>query len=216
MAKKRKTARRRKNPSKAVSVSRTKKRSFRRRKNPFSMKGGLSEMITDVAAGAVGFAASDFLLDKIGMKYTPAIGEEENLQYVGKGKWKEKSSNTEYTTEALIKAGRLSKKVFTNAGIPLVVGFAAHSLAKGKYARYIKAFAIGSMINGVIEAVEAIRKAASKKDIDPVLNGLGQGSSQYDQLALEAQKRAAAYRQNLAVAGLGEFKRAVKNNGYGR
>ena len=186
------------------------------------MNGGISEIIQDVAAGAAGFAASDFLLDKIGMKYTPAIGEEENLQYEGKGKWKEKSTNTPYTTEALIKAGRLSKKVFTNGGIPLIVGFAVHSFAKGKYARIIKAFAIGSMINGVIETLEAIRKAASNRNIDPVLNGLGNGGGyapvSNDQLAIIAQQRAAEYRAKTqtATAGLANFKKSVVNNGYGR
>lgn len=220
MAKKRRSSKRRKNPSPvAVTHKRrtAKKGGIRRRRNPGVMKSDLVSVLTEVGAAAVGFVGSDFLTSMMGMKYTPAIGYEEKLKAgTKKGLWILEGNSKEISTSEGISMGVLSKKIVPNVLIPGLVGFGIYTfLGKGKYSKYAKAIGLGAMINAAVEGVEAVRKLTHKENIDPVLNGLGGLGAGYDalaydpqtmnQLALEAARNAASVTNSSIVSGISGY-----------
>jgi len=190
------------------------KKSYRR-KNPSGGKSGLMGILMEAGAAVLGYVASDYAVELLGMKYAPK--KQEGLTVVKKSGEKDvwevtskRGSETLTTSEAIGK-GYLVKGLIPNVLIPGALGALVYSyLGKGKNGNLMKAGALGMMANAGVEAVESFTKATSGKNIVSTLQGLGQGYeaipsgvdlNYIQQLAMESARAAAA--ENAVVNGLG-------------
>jgi len=171
-------------------------------------------ILLEAGAAVLGYVASDYAVELLGMKYTPK--KEEGLEVKKseeKDRWiiTSKSGTETLTTSEAIGRGFLTKGLIPNVLIPGALGALAYAyLGRGKNGNLMKAGALGMMANAGVEAIESFTRSSSGKNIIPTLQGLGQGYealpsgvdlNYIQQLAMESARAAAA--ENASVNGLG-------------